>query len=136
MPRKVTTTSLPITITSALTEILHLEANSMLDDIGIEITNLGTVALSDVQILIRFVTGGVYHAVIAVADWTAILAGTQSLSNFLTAVGTVNPGTLAGSNATAWFIINPKGIESVSIQAKTASGTTTVTVSSAGRTPR
>lgn len=135
MSRKITTNQTGIVVTNTLAEILHLEANSMLDDTGIEIINNGSTALSDMQIQIRFNSGASYHAVVAAADWAAIIAGTQSLSNFLTALGLVNPATLAAS-ATAWFIINPKGIESVSIKAQTASGSTSVSVNSAGRTPR
>lgn len=135
MSRKISTAPVLIIVTSALTEILHLEANSMLEGIGIELTNLGSTALSDVQIMIRFGAGQTYHAVIAAADWAAIIAGTQSLTGFLTAMSSTNPATLAASGV-AWFIMNPAGIESVSIQAKTASGTTTISVCSSGRTPR
>lgn len=128
MSRETANAPQTVTVTSSLAEIISLDTKALVDLIGIEIVNTGSTALSDLQIQIRFNSANSYHAVIVVADWTAILAGTQSLSNFLTALGTANPGTLTGSNAFAWFIINPQGIESISIKAQTASGSTSLSV--------
>lgn len=138
--RKVQTGPTTVTVGTSLTHILDLEANSLLEDISIELINTGSVALSDLQILIRFNAGSTYREVIAVADWTAILAG-GSLPSLIRRMGLVNPGTLAGSNAFAWFTLNPDAVESISIQGQVGSGQTTISVcsvgsTSAGNTPR
>ncbi len=95
-----------------------------------DIANAGA-ALTDLQLQFQFYAGGPWRTVLAVSDWTNIIAGSQTFPSFLLSVSTTNPGTLASGSST-WFGIAPGGVYAHRLQAKCGSSTV-VTVNAGGR---
>lgn len=95
-----------------------------------DIANVGA-PLTDLQLQFQFYPGGTWRTILAVNDWTNIIAGTQALPGFLLGVSVVNPGTLASGSA-AWFGIAPAGVYAHRLQGKCGTSTV-VTVNAGGR---
>lgn len=121
---------------TSLTQIGNkINANGLVDAMGFELQNGSGHALSDFQLVAQFHPTGASWTILAAADWANIIAGSIPLPNFLTAVGSVSPGTLALSTAT-WFILRPLGFYQFWFMAQTASSTTNLTVVGIGRNAR
>lgn len=120
-----------VTVTSSLTTVLDFQGSGLAAFVGFEIENAGSTALNDLQIQLQFYDGRTAYAVLAATAsgdaqaWSSFVGGSSAPPIIVRGYSNTRPDTLAGSGKT-WFILDLQGINKCTIQAKTASGTTSV----------